>query len=231
MTEIKLIIFDCDGVLVDSEYLAAKHELQTYSAFGFEMSVEQFAAEFAGMSSDLVFKEVEERLGRNLPEDLLEKMQNELDDVLKSEVEMIEGADSVLDRFDLPRCICSNSGPERLKIMLQKTGLYDRFRPYIFSSRDLKPHAPKPKPDIFLKAIDEFGVNPAEALVVEDSVHGVMAARLAGARIVGFTGGRHSYPAHGDQLQDAGAETVIAGFGSLPAVVDAFSEWAGIGAA
>ncbi|MGI9401833.1 MAG: HAD family hydrolase [Rhizobiaceae bacterium] len=231
MNEIKLIIFDCDGVLVDSEYLAAKYELQTYSAFGFEMSLEQFAAEFAGMSSELVFKEVEERLGRSLPDDLLEKMKNELDDVLKAEVEIIQGADSVLDRFDQPRCICSNSGPERLKIMLEKTGLYDRFRPYIFSSRELEPHAPKPKPDIFLKALDEFKVSPKEALVVEDSVHGVTAARLAGARIVGFTGGRHSYPAHGDQLLDAGAETVIASFGGLPALVDAFSQWAGMGAA
>lgn len=231
MTEIKLIIFDCDGVLVDSEYLAAKYELQTYAAFGFEMAVDQFAAEFAGMSSELVFKQVEERLGRNLPEDLLDKMKNELDDVLKAEVEMIQGADSVLDRFDQPRCICSNSGPERLKIMLQKTGLYDRFKPYIFSARELEPHAPKPQPDIFLKALNEFAVAPHEAIVVEDSVHGVMAARSAGARIIGFTGGRHSYPAHGDQLLDAGAETVIANFGNLPAVVDAFSEWTGIGAA
>jgi HAD superfamily hydrolase (TIGR01509 family) len=231
MTEIKLVIFDCDGVLVDSEYLAARLEADTYAAFGLEMPLEHYYSEFSGMSGVAVFHAVEERLGRKLPDDLLERIENELDDILKAEVEMIEGADKVLGQFDLPRCICSNSSSDRLRFMLQKTGLYERFRPFIFSAHDLQPYSPKPKPDIFIKAIREFDVGPAEAIVIEDSVHGVSAACGAGARVVGFTGGRHSYPAHGDRLVEAGAETVLSSFGGLPAVIQAFSQWSGIGAA
>lgn len=231
MTEIKLVIFDCDGVLINSEYVAARHELRRYGEFGLEMSVEEFSARFSGMTGEAIFRAVEEALGRSLPEGLHREIEAELDQALDAEAQLIEGADTVLDRLDQARCICSNSAAGRLKRMLEKVGLYDRFRPYVFSARDLDPPAPKPAPGIFLKAMAEFGVAPNETLVIEDLVHGVAGAARAGARIVGFTGGRHTYPMHGEQLSQAGAETVIGRLADLPAIVDAFGVWAGLGAA
>ncbi|MCB1428638.1 MAG: HAD family phosphatase [Nitratireductor sp.] len=224
----KLVIFDCDGVLVDSEFMAAQVESRRYGEHGFELSVSEFAARFAGMTGEAIHDAINEELGHTLPKGLQAEIERELDEAL-DEVEIIPGAAEVLDRFDQPRCICSNSRSARLQRMLRRTQLWDRFRPYVFSARDLSPPAPKPKPDIFLKGIAEFGVKPREAVVIEDSVHGVHAAVAAGARVIGFTGGRHSYPMHHDLLSEAGAETVISGFADLPGLISAFGEWDGLG--
>ncbi len=229
MPEIKLVIFDCDGVLVDSEYLAARVESRRYSEFGLELSLAQFSERFAGLNGEAIRRQVEEELGIRLPADLQGEIERELDGVLEKEVEAIAGAALALERFDLPRCICSNSSSPRLKAMLSRTGLYDSFRPYIFSARDLDPPAPKPAPDIFLHAMAEFGASGREVIVIEDSVHGVTAARAAGARVIGFTGGRHTYPFHGERLSEAGAETVIATHDLLPATIEALTVWEGAG--
>ncbi|MFZ1813313.1 MAG: HAD family phosphatase [Rhizobiaceae bacterium] len=227
MPEIKLVIFDCDGVLVDSEFLVIRHEAHRYAQFGFELSVSEFSARFAGMTGEAIHSAINEELGNRLPPDLLKELEAEIETIL-DEVEIIRDADTILDRFDQARCICSNSPTPRLERMLRKTGLFDRFRPYVFSARDLQPPAPKPKPDIFRKAITEFDVQPREAVVIEDSVHGVQAACAAGARVIGFTGGKHSYAMHGDQLSDAGAETVISALRQVPAAIEAFSMWDGL---
>lgn len=231
MANIKLIIFDCDGVLVDSEYLAARHEARRYGEFGLEMSVGEFAGRFAGMTGEAIFEAIQQQLGRHLPGGLARDIERELDEVLDAEAEAVAGALAVLDRLDHPRCICSNSSADRLRRMLTRTGLYDRFRPFVYSARDLEPPAPKPMPDIFLKAVGEFGVEPRQTVVIEDSVHGVVAAARAGTRVVGFTGGRHSYAMHGDLLSEAGAETVITSFSDLPATIEALEVWEGLGAA
>ncbi len=162
-----------------------------------------------------------------MPPGLYKEIERELDVILEREVEAIEGIVEALDRIGLPRCICSNSGPDRLKLMLKRTGLHDLFRPYIYSAKELDPPAPKPKPDIFLHAMKEFGAGPRETIVIEDSVHGIAAAKAAGARVIGFTGGRHSYPFHAERLSEAGAETVIARHGLLSATIEAMEVWEG----
>lgn len=228
MAEIKLVIFDCDGVLVDSEIIAARIEAETYRALGFEISNEEFAIRFAGSSSADIKQTIENELGSGLPDDLEKTIVEKLDEACAREVEIITGADAVLDRFDQPRCICSNSPQTRLKAMLTRTGLYDRFRPYIFSSKDFDPPANKPKPDVFLKALEEFGVAPHETIVVEDSAHGIEAARTAGCRVIGFTGASHTWPSHSDVLTEAGAETAIRSFEDLPALIEVFGQWGGL---
>lgn len=228
MSEIKLVIFDCDGVLVDSEIIAARIEAETYRALGFEISNEEFAIRFAGSSSADIKKTIELELGSELPENLEKTIVEKLDEACAKEVKIIPGADTVLDQFDQPRCICSNSPQSRLKAMLSKTGLYDRFRPYVFSSKDFDPPANKPKPDVFLKALKEFGVEPHEAIVIEDSAHGIEGARAAGCRVIGFTGASHTWPSHSDTLTEAGAETAIKSFEDLPALIDVFGQWSGL---
>ncbi|KAG1649900.1 6-phosphogluconate phosphatase [Nymphon striatum] len=126
------------------------------------------------------------------------------------------------------RCICSNGPQNKMQKMLGRVGLHDKFRPYIFSAKDFNPPKHKPEPDIIFKALKEFEMQPQQAIVVEDSVHGIGAARAAGTRIVGFTGATHTYDTHADELIDAGAETVISRLSELPAIIDAFSSWDGI---
>jgi len=228
MAGIGLVIFDCDGVLMDSEIVAAAAELEIYKEFGVEITPEEFSERFAGQDSTAVKAKMEEELGRPLPERVIAETHSNVNDKTIADAKMIKDADTVLDMLDQARCICSNSPQERLKGMLGRVGLYDRFRPYVFSAQDIDPPVFKPKPDIFFKAFEEFNVKPNEAIVIEDSVHGIEGARRAGARVIGFTGASHTYPGHADQLIEAGAETVISRHADLPSVVEAFSEWDGV---
>ena len=227
MPEIKLVIFDCDGVLVDSEIIAAKIEAETYRGLGYEIENEEFAIRFAGSSSTDIRAEIEKELNFSFPDKVISGISGKIDEAVRNEVKIIPGADEMLDMFDQPRCICSNSPSNRLKDMLTRVKLYDRFRPYIFSAKDFNPPANKPKPDVFLKALKEFDVKPEEAIVVEDSSHGVTAARAAGVRVIGFTGGSHTWHGHADILTESGAETVIKSFRHLPALIEAFGDWGG----
>lgn len=228
MTEIQLVIFDCDGVLMDSEIVAAAAELEIYSEFGIEMDPKEFAERFAGKDSALIKLDMEADLGRSLPDDTMQKIHANVDAMCATEAKMIKGADLVLDQLDQARCICSNGPQIKMKHMLSRVGLYDKFRPYIFSAKDFDPPKHKPEPDIILKALKEFETNPAQAIVVEDSKYGIEAARRAGTRVIGFTGASHTYPTHADELIDAGAETVISRLSELPAIIEAFSAWGGM---
>ena len=228
MTQIELVIFDCDGVLIDSEIVAAAAELEVYKEFGIEMTPAEFAERCAGMSAYDVKKHIEEELGFELPDRVIPDTRKLVNAKVIAEAQLIEGADAVLDLLDQARCVCSNSPPERLEQVLTRVGLYDRFRPYVFSAQEVDPPVFKPKPDLFLRAFEEFAVKPDQVIVVEDSVHGVEGAITAGARVVGFTGATHTFPGHADQLLEAGAETAISRMADLPAVVEAFGEWNGV---
>lgn len=228
MSKIKLVIFDCDGVLMDSEIIAARAELSIYKRYGLEIDENEFTSRFAGSDSADILKKLEPELLLPVTTSTLDEISTEVDKRCVEDAVMIEGADLVLDLFDQPRCICSNAPPQRLKAMLSRAGLYDRFRPYVFSAKDLDPPASKPKPDVFLKALDEFDICGHEAIVIEDSTHGVEAGIAAGLRVVGFTGASHTYSGHGDALIEAGAETTIRRLSDLPAIIDAFEQWDGV---
>ena len=228
MAEIQLVIFDCDGVLMDSEIVAAAAELEVYKEYGVEMTPLEFAERFAGKDSAASLTDIEAELGRSLPDDIIERIRDNVSKKCGAEAQMIIGADSVLDQLDQARCICSNGPQDKMKVMLSRVGLYDKFRPYIFSAKDFDPPKHKPLPDLIFKALEEFSVSARECVVVEDSVHGIGAARAAGTRVIGFTGATHSYPSHGDELVDAGAETVINRLSDLPAVIEALTTWGGI---
>ena len=223
-----LIIFDCDGVLVDSEIIAADVESKLLTEAGYPISTEEMGERFSGMTWQQILFEVERQASIPLSASLLEKSEQILDLRLEKEVKAIAGIPLALSRLPLPRCICSNSSSRRLDMMLTKVGLKELFAPNIFSAQDLGPDRAKPKPDIFLHAAKQLNVSPSKAIVIEDSVHGVNAARSAGMRVIGFTGASHTYPSHADRLTDAGAETVIARMNDLPGVVMALSEWEGV---
>lgn len=226
MSGFDLIIFDCDGVLVDSEIIAAQVESRLLTEAGYPISVEEMGERFAGLTWKDILLTVEKEADIPLSASLLDKSEKLLDARLERDVKIIEGVKFALARLTTQRCICSNSSSARLDMMLTKVGLKPYFAPHIYSAKDLGPDRVKPKPDIFLHGAEQFGVDPSRCLVIEDSTHGVRGARAAGMRVVGFTGASHTYPSHADRLTDAGAETVISRMQDLPAVVAALGEWA-----
>ncbi|WP_320199096.1 HAD-IA family hydrolase [Agrobacterium sp. rho-13.3] len=228
MSGFDLIIFDCDGVLVDSEIIAAQVESRLLTDAGYPISTEEMGERFAGMTWKNILLEVEREASIPLSASLLEKSEKLLDARLERDVKAIEGVKFALSKLTTQSCICSNSSSHRLDMMLTKVGLKPYFNGHIYSAKDLGPDRVKPKPDIFLHGAKQFNVAPDRAIVIEDSVHGIKGARAAGMRVIGFTGASHTYPSHADRLTDAGAETVISRMQDLPATIAALSEWAGV---
>ncbi len=225
MSGFDLIIFDCDGVLVDSEIIAAQVESRLLTEAGYPISPEEMGERFAGMTWQNILLAVEKEADIPLSASLIDKSEKLLDARLARDVKIIENVKFALARLTQPRCICSNSSIKRLDMMLGKVGLKDYFAPHIFSAKDLGADRVKPKPDIFLHGAEQMGVSPLRTVVVEDSVHGIHGARAAGMRVIGFSGASHTYPSHADRLTEAGAETVISRMSELPAIVAALAEW------
>ncbi len=224
-----LVIFDCDGVLVDSEIIAARVDAELLTEAGYPITAEEAAVRFAGMSDEQIFNAAEAEIGRAIPDEFRVRCEAEIDRRLANEVEAVAGVYEMLDALHTARCICSNSGMDRLAITLERTGLYDRFQPYIFSACEVRNGRKKPAPDVFLHAAEELETAIDRTLVVEDSIHGVAGAVAAGMRVIGFTGASHTWPGHGEALMAAGALTVIRRLADVPATVEAFA-LAGIGA-
>ncbi|OJF98742.1 HAD family hydrolase [Pararhizobium antarcticum] len=225
MTSIDLILFDCDGVLVDSEIIAAEVQADLLTESGYPISSEEMGERFAGLTWHHTLLAIEKEADIPLSAALLTKVDTILDQRLANDLKIVEGVQPMLAQIKLPHGICSNSTSERLSMMLGKVGIKTHFGAHIYSARDLGPDRVKPKPDIFLHGAKQFGVDPSRVLVIEDSVHGIHAARAAGMRVVGFTGGAHSYPSHADKLTEAGAETVISRMSAFPGVIAALSQW------
>jgi HAD superfamily hydrolase (TIGR01509 family) len=225
MADPLLVIFDCDGVLVDSETIAAAVETSMLQEQGIEIEAGDFATRFAGLTWPTIMRRLSEETGTRFPDDFAARVDAEIDRRLESEVEEIAGAREALERLTLPRCICSNSSTRRLELMLDHVGLWEFFAPHVFSAPESGTMKVKPAPDVFLYACEQFSVPPKASIVIEDSVHGVAGAAAAGCRVVGFTGGGHSYPGHAEQLAEAGAETVIKRLADVPAVVEALALW------
>jgi len=225
MSGFDLILFDCDGVLVDSEIIAAEVESKLLRESGFDITAEDMCIRFAGMDWKSILLTIEQEADIPVSAQLLDKSEKLLDAALLRRVKMIEGVRYALAKITEQRCICSNSSSPRLDLMLTKVGLKPFFEGHIYSAKDLGPDRTKPKPDIYLHGAKQFGADPSRCLVVEDSTHGVHAARAAGMRVIGFTGGSHTYPTHADRLTDAGAETVISRMVELPEMVEALKSF------
>jgi len=225
MPQPDLVIFDCDGVLVDSEVIAARIDADLLTEAGFPIEAGEVALQFSGLTFKDMLIRVEEISGIPLQASLIDRAEALLTERLKH-VQAIDGVARAVSSVAAPRCVCSNSTPERLVMMLGATGLAPLFGKNVFSAVATPGGRPKPAPDVFLHAAQSMRADPGKCFVVEDSVHGVHGARAAGMRVVGFTGGAHSYPSHADLLTEAGAETVISRWRDFPAVLAALTEWA-----
>ncbi len=221
----ELVIFDCDGVLVDSEIIAARVEAEFLTAAGFEISPEELAETYAGLTFREIMLRIEREAAIPFQISMFDDVEKRVDQKLRNEVKPIEGVHEAVNAVTVKRAICSNSSTERLEMMLTKTRLKPFFEGHIFSALDTPSQKPKPAPDVFLHAAEVMKANPSKTFVIEDSVHGIHGAKLAGMRVIGFTGASHTHPGHADLLTEAGAETVIRRHADLAATITALSAW------
>jgi HAD superfamily hydrolase (TIGR01509 family) len=184
---LELVIFDCDGVLVDSERIAVRTDVQVLARLGWIMSEAECIERFVGLSDRSIKAAIEAHLGIALADDWDKEFQSLYREAFTSELIPVPGIVEALDRITLPTCVASSSSHDKLRFTLGLTGLYERFAGRIFSAYDVA--RGKPAPDLFLHAAARMRVEPPACAVVEDSRYGVQAARAAGMRAFGFAGG------------------------------------------
>jgi HAD superfamily hydrolase (TIGR01509 family) len=187
-----LVIFDCDGVLVDSERIAVRIDAIVLSRLGWELSEAEILERFVGRSDAHMVSEIEAHLGRPLDASWDEELVPLYHEALAADLEPVDGIVEALDAISKPTCVASSSTHERLQFTLGLTGLLERFDGRIFSATEVENG--KPAPDLFLHAAARLGADPARCAVIEDSRYGVEAARAAGMRAFGYSGGLT--PAH-----------------------------------
>jgi len=202
-----LLIFDCDGVLIDSEVIYARVGSRTLTDAGIPISEEEIIARFTGVAGPALFAELQAEHGVTLSEDFYARQRVELDRAFVEDLKAVDGAAALLARLERPKCVASSTGTARLTRCLEATGLARYFDGKIYSAA-LVEHG-KPAPDLFLYAAQQMGAEPATCLVLEDSVTGVQGAVAAGMAVVGFTGASHFPPGHDGALKAAGAGAII----------------------
>jgi HAD superfamily hydrolase (TIGR01509 family) len=184
---LELVIFDCDGVLVDSEPLAIRIEVEILAEYGMPLSEAEIVKRFVGRSQSVMTTALEEHLGHPLPADWNNRYRERFNEAYRAELKPIDGIEHALDQIiDLPVCVASSSEPDRLLYKLELCGLRQRFEGRIFSASEVDNG--KPAPDLFLHAASRMGADPARCAVVEDSRYGVEAARAAGMAAFGYAG-------------------------------------------
>ena len=207
---IEAVIFDCDGVLVDSEVLAVEVELLSLAEVGMAYEEEDFKARFMGMSTQAFYDALDadrlQRLGSGLPEGFRDLCSARYRAAWHRLGE-VPGAREAVAKVSHLKAVASSSGEEALNRKLTLTDLWEPFAPHIYSA-DHVTHA-KPAPDLFLYAADALKVAPENCLAIEDSGNGVRAARAAGMTVWGFLGGGHMSNAAGERLLAAGAERLV----------------------
>jgi HAD superfamily hydrolase (TIGR01509 family) len=208
-----LVIFDCDGVLVDSDRIALRIQAERISALGLPTTYEDCVRDFLGLGMPATLRILAERLGRPLPDGWEEELEAAVHDAFRRELRPVAGVEAALDKIDLPTCIASSGSQEKMRLTLGLTGLRERFAGRIFSATEVE--RGKPAPDLFLHAAAAMKVEPERCVVVEDSPFGVAGAVAAGMAALGYAADDD-----GAALAAAGA-TVFAAMAELPALIDA----------
>jgi HAD superfamily hydrolase (TIGR01509 family) len=182
----ELVIFDCDGVLVDSEPISIRVDAEVLAEVGMNLSEQEIVERFVGRSPSVMRQDIETHLGRPLSEDWIARTRPLYRQAFERELRSIDGIEDALDGISAAICVASSSEPDELTFKLKLTGLYDRFAGRIYSAAAVKNG--KPAPDLFLYAAREMGVDPGACAVIEDSQYGVQAARAAGMEAFGYAG-------------------------------------------
>lgn len=219
---IDLVIFDCDGVLIDSEVLSTRVTLQTLAALGYQISEQEALRRFVGRSYRSTRADVEADWGQSLPTSFEIDLEQMTLTAMAADLQPIPRIATALSKLGQRRCVASSSSIAWIRQGLTSTGLIQYLEPHLFSASMVENG--KPAPDIFLHAARQMGVSPDHSVVVEDSVPGVQAGVAAGMTVIAFTGGSHVVdPAHGEKLQAVGASLVIEDMAVLPDILQDMS--------
>ena len=214
-----LVIFDCDGVLIDSEIVVCRLTAEILTDLGYPVTTEEVIRRFAGRPERGMIDDIEADWGRPVPPKFFTRVRQGIEHAYATELRIMPGITDLLDRLRARTCVASSAYPAKLKLGLEAVGLHDRFAPNIISASWVAKG--KPAPDVFIYAAGWMKPPPADCLVIEDSTAGVRAAIAAGMRVFGFVGGRHCDAGHRENLLAAGAEQVIGSFGELEALLPA----------
>jgi HAD superfamily hydrolase (TIGR01509 family) len=211
----ELIVFDFDGVLVDSEVISNEVVAAALTELDYPVSVADCHRRFTGLKLETIRVLIEAELGRPLSPRLEALVRDESYRRLAGELQMVRGADALLRGLQGSRCIASNSSPRWIELGLRATGLERFFRPEVrFSAAHVAQG--KPAPDVFIHAATSMQVDPTACVVIEDSIHGVRGALTAGMRVLGFTGASHIADGHAAILREAGVTAVFDDLSQLP---------------
>ncbi len=218
-----VIIFDCNGVLVDGEPISATVAAEEFTRAGFQMTPQVVARFFTGRRAIDMCADVEAATGRKLPTSFPTDLAASTLRRIREELRATPHAAHALTWVRGPKCVASSATLERIRESLETAGLLRFFETRLFSANDV-PRG-KPAPDIFLHAAGQMGIDPRDCLVVEDSPVGVAAAVAAGMTAIGFVGGSHIHALSPAELTAAGARTVIADMRALKSTVVALRGW------
>jgi HAD superfamily hydrolase (TIGR01509 family) len=207
-----LVIFDCDGVLVDSERLSHSVLRDMLGEFGVELTLDETLEHFMGTSTEKCLEVLNTLIGKPAPEDFFHQFKNRTFESFAKQLLPVEGAPELLATLQVPYCVASNGPREKMRFTLGHTGLLPFVDGRLFSAQDVA--RPKPAPDLFLHAAASLGASAGGCVVVEDSPTGVAAARAAGMVVYGFAAMGQS-----DKLRHAGAQVVFSSMGDLPALL------------
>jgi HAD superfamily hydrolase (TIGR01509 family) len=207
----QLVIFDCDGVLVDSEVLGNRVLVEFVAEFGLRLELEEAILLFKGCKMADCVAVIEQRLGKTMPRDFVTKLRTRTVEAFERELRCVDGIEAALDEINLPICVASSGPLEKIKLALRVTNLLARFEGRIFSSYEIGSW--KPAPDLFLYAAKNMGVQARYCTVVEDSVLGVRAGVAAGMNVLGYASSREA-----SLLEECGAR-VFDSMSQLPSLL------------
>lgn len=208
MSAFELVVFDLDGVLVDSEIIACGCLRETLARHGVEIDLNEVFERFLGRSFSVVEDDYQRRTGVPLPSGFAAELNTLLISRYRTALRVMPDATRLLRILRTPRCIASSSTPERIRLSLSLTELGDFFGANVFNTTMVA--RGKPAPDLFLYAAERMGARPDRTLVIEDSASGVIAGKAAGMTVWGFVGGGHYTGRNaGGMLLDAGADRIV----------------------
>ena len=214
---IEHVIFDCDGVLIDSEWLACRAEAEVFSELGADVTPDHVLEHYVGLNDAAMYALFEKQFGIALPGDFKERHAERLFPLFERELEPIAGVVGVLAQLPQAKSVASNSAIGRLEFTLGLTGLLDKFDGHIYSAEHVA--RPKPAPDLLRHVLERTGASASASVLIEDGASGALAARELGIPVLGFTGGRHCTPKTEEKLLAAGAGRIFDDMSALPGLL------------
>jgi HAD superfamily hydrolase (TIGR01509 family) len=214
---VQLVIFDCDGVLVESEALAFQCELEGLRELGHTLDSQVYQDLSLGRRAEKVTQLLWEQHQIVLPADFWVLQAERLRQMMQQELVAVEGVVETVKGLSLPTCIASSSDMAHLKSMLGQVGLWSHFEGRVFSTQMVQ--HPKPAPDVYLHAAAVMGAEPSECLVIEDSPVGIQAGLAAGMTVLAFGGGRHITPNLKERIKSSGAHGYFERMQELPGLI------------